>query len=179
MGYKLPSSRQLAQGSTGILRVHKKDSSRINITPRLPQGGTVRLRQGCLKGVVFCYPPRQNESIPRDVVTQLPRGSRWPDRLGFGSGPKTGLCRGLGCLVCFLARLLDRWADATVRHEVERWPGGPAVVFPDADPKAANDRHGVAFAQAERSFAIRGSKPEPPKIPSADQRGLSRARSMG
>ena len=24
-----------------------------------------------------------------------------------------------------------------------------------------------------------GSKPEPPKIPSADQRGLSRARSMG
>jgi hypothetical protein len=25
----------------------------------------------------------------------------------------------------------------------------------------------------------RGSKPEPPKIPSADQRGLSRARSMG
>ena len=26
---------------------------------------------------------------------------------------------------------------------------------------------------------IRGSKPEPPKIPSADQRGLSRARSMG
>lgn len=27
--------------------------------------------------------------------------------------------------------------------------------------------------------ADRGSKPEPPKIPSADQRGLSRARSMG
>ncbi|MDO5965032.1 hypothetical protein POW24_32300, partial [Pseudomonas aeruginosa] len=26
---------------------------------------------------------------------------------------------------------------------------------------------------------LRGSKPEPPKIPSADQRGLSRARSMG
>ena len=26
---------------------------------------------------------------------------------------------------------------------------------------------------------VRGSKPEPPKIPSADQRGLSRARSMG
>lgn len=26
---------------------------------------------------------------------------------------------------------------------------------------------------------IGGSKPEPPKIPSADQRGLSRARSMG
>ena len=32
----------------------------------------------------------------------------------------------------------------------------------------------------ERTFCpIRGSKPEPPKIPSADQRGLSRARSMG
>lgn len=29
------------------------------------------------------------------------------------------------------------------------------------------------------SAALRGSKPEPPKIPSADQRGLSRARSMG
>lgn len=29
------------------------------------------------------------------------------------------------------------------------------------------------------AFANRGSKPEPPKIPSADQRGLSRARSMG
>jgi hypothetical protein len=28
-------------------------------------------------------------------------------------------------------------------------------------------------------FPVRGSKPEPPKIPSADQRGLSRARSMG
>ena len=31
------------------------------------------------------------------------------------------------------------------------------------------------------TYAVRnrGSKPEPPKIPSADQRGLSRARSMG
>lgn len=29
------------------------------------------------------------------------------------------------------------------------------------------------------ALELRGSKPEPPKIPSADQRGLSRARSMG
>ena len=33
--------------------------------------------------------------------------------------------------------------------------------------------------EQEREDATRGSKPEPPKIPSADQRGLSRARSMG
>ena len=31
----------------------------------------------------------------------------------------------------------------------------------------------------EEDLLSRGSKPEPPKIPSADQRGLSRARSMG
>ncbi|MFH7812803.1 MULTISPECIES: hypothetical protein [Acetobacter] len=35
-------------------------------------------------------------------------------------------------------------------------------------------------SQADLShYRYRGSKPEPPKIPSADQRGLSRARSMG
>lgn len=34
--------------------------------------------------------------------------------------------------------------------------------------------YGIALTDHER-----GSKPEPPKIPSADQRGLSRARSMG
>jgi len=32
---------------------------------------------------------------------------------------------------------------------------------------------------ADKVQRHRGSKPEPPKIPSADQRGLSRARSMG
>ena len=35
----------------------------------------------------------------------------------------------------------------------------------------------VCVALSQRP--IWGSKPEPPKIPSADQRGLSRARSMG
>lgn len=39
----------------------------------------------------------------------------------------------------------------------------------DGDPQAS----------AASWAAWRGSKPEPPKIPSADQRGLSRARSMG
>lgn len=34
-------------------------------------------------------------------------------------------------------------------------------------------------ASTGQSQPKRGSKPEPPKIPSADQRGLSRARSMG
>ena len=42
---------------------------------------------------------------------------------------------------------------------------------------------GIPLLQPQRNpvqFAPEwGSKPEPPKIPSADQRGLSRARSMG
>lgn len=35
------------------------------------------------------------------------------------------------------------------------------------------------YQHRSEGAAFRGSKPEPPKIPSADQRGLSRARSMG
>jgi hypothetical protein len=41
--------------------------------------------------------------------------------------------------------------------------------------QAGTDR----LAERASIIAYWGSKPEPPKIPSADQRGLSRARSMG
>lgn len=48
---------------------------------------------------------------------------------------------------------------------------GPVVEEPAAVPPQR--------VVAGRELTYWGSKPEPPKIPSADQRGLSRARSMG
>ena len=75
--------------------------------------------------------------------------------------------------------------QTTICVEVKgnKYEVGPDVVVVGAsrlldDNYSASAAHEALFLGA-LSFVGRGSKPEPPKIPSADQRGLSRARSMG
>ena len=83
--------------------------------------------------------------------------------------------------------LVDADPQGTARDWREASPEGadlPPVVALDRPqlligslPTLAGNDYVVIDGPAKAGD--RGSKPEPPKIPSADQRGLSRARSMG
>ena len=83
-------------------------------------------------------------------------------------------CDVIGALIAHYAEIMGREREQAQPNEAALRVAGAmkSALAGERDDLDPRDSAGI-------EAAIWGSKPEPPKIPSADQRGLSRARSMG
>ncbi len=121
MGYKLPSSRQLAQGSTGILRVHKKDSSRINITQKWNGKITARLSEG---GRVLLPPPGKTNQSHGMSSRSSPGAAGGLIDWASAAARKLACVVGWAALYAFLRGFL---IDGPMQRCAMRLSDGPAV----------------------------------------------------